>query len=490
MDISKPSTIPIACSGTGFAFAFILAASNATAAESAVDTARFSAEPAPLALDTFPERPPPLLELGDKFLGTGNLQKGITLPTGEVISPNFWVFGTLRSAFQTFDTGSGPQSRTTEWANRLDIFGNLQFSATERLLVGWRPVDQRFPDGSTDFSGYRFEPKSSQGWREAFSATPHTLFFEGELGEMFPRFDAHDQKSLDYGFAIGRQPLTLQDGILANNYSIDMVSVTRNSVRIPGGSTLRLSGLLAWGQIERPDYSTANLANVRDNDAILFGLDAAADFPVSTVEADLLYESSQGGSEGNFGDAIYAGLGAVQRLGKINSTFRVNTSIALDGNAAAVTSGTLLTAQFSYTLPSSENLIYLDGFWGIDRFSSATRDSYAGGPLGNVGILNAAVGLGQYGAPLGNQADHAAGGALGYQLFFGELHRTQLIIEIGGRAPTQAPTLLREQAAGGIGVRFQQAFGRRFILILDTFGVTRETSAASVGGRIELLTKF
>jgi hypothetical protein len=470
----------------GIAFAFFLTALSAAASEDTNDTARFSDQPAALALDTFPERPPPLLELGDKFLSTGNLQKGITLPTGEVISPNFWVFGNLRSAFQTFDSGFGPHSRTTEWANRLDIFGNLQFSATERILVGWRPVDRLFPDGTTDFSGYRFEPRSSRGSQEAFSSTPRALFFEGELGEIFPRLDDHDRKNLDYGFAVGRQPLTLQDGLLANNYSVDMVSVTRNSILIPGGSTLRLSGLLAWGQIERPDYAVSSLPNALDHHALLFGVDGAADFPLSTVEADILYETSRGAQ----GDAVFAGLGAIQRLGKINTTFRVNISVATDGNNPHVTSGTLFTAQLSYTLPSVEDLIYLDGFWGIDRFSSATRDPYAGGPLGNVGILNAAVGIGQYGAPLGNQADHAAGGAIGYQMFFGELHREQLVFEIGGRAPTQSPTLLRQRAAEGIGVRYQQAFGRRFILVLDTFGVHRDTSPASVGGRVEIVTKF
>ncbi len=468
--------------------ALALAATGSARAEGkgTDDTSRFSDKPAPLDLATFPQRPPPLLELGDKFLSTGNLQKGYTLPTGEVISPNFWVFGSDRTAIQTFDNGGGAKTRVTEWANRLDLFGNLQFSPTERILVGFRPVDQALPNGSSAFSGYRFEPTATHGPQEAFSATPRTLFFEGELGEMFPRLDDHDRKNFDYGFAVGRQPLTLQDGIMANDNSVDMFSLTRNSVVIPGGSTLRISGLVAAGQIERPNYSNANVANGKDKGAILTGIDMAADFPVSTLEADLLYES---GSHG--GDAFYAGLGSIQRIGKLNTTFRVNTSVALEPDLQQrVTSGTLVTMQLSYTLPGSQDLVYLDGFVGIDRFSSADRDPSAGGPLGNLGILNAAVGLGQYGAPISNQADRAAGAALGYQLFFGELHRTQLIFEVGGRASTGHPNLLRQQAAEGIGARFQQAFGRRFILILDTFGVNRDTASAAVGGRVEWLTKF
>ena len=474
----------------GLASVVVLATAGAIAADSStkeVDTARFSDKPAPLALDTFPQRPAPLIELGDHFLGNGNLQKGITLPTGEVISPNFWIFGNYRTAFQTFDTGGGAAKRTTEWANRLDIFGNLQFSATERVLVGFRPLDRAYPDGSSDFAGYRFEPHATHGFRDnGFSATPRALFFEGELGEIFPHLDQHDKKNFDYGFAIGRQPLTLQDGILANDNSVDMFSVTRNAILIPGGSTLRISGLIAWDQLERPDYVTSGVPNAITRNSLLTGVDMAADFPVSTVEATVLYGTSK-----SQGDAVYAGLGAIQRIGKINSTFRVNQSLATDDRNKHTGTGTLLTAQLSYTLPSAaENLIYLDGFLGISRFNSAARDPSAGGPLGNIGILNAAVGIGQYGAPISNQPDHAAGGAIGYQMFFGELRREQIVVEVGGRAPTQNPTVLRQQAAEGIGVRYQEAFGRRFILVLDTFGVARDNSAAAVGGRVEMVTKF
>jgi hypothetical protein len=454
-------------------------------ASAAEDSARFSDQPAPLDLATFPERPAPIIELGDHFLGNGNIQKGITLPTGEVISPNFWVFGTFRTAVQTFDTGSGPGNRVTEWANRLDIFGNLQLSATERVVVGWQPLDRYNPNGTTDYAGYRIEPKKTDGPDSSFSATPRTLFFEGEFGEIFPHLDQHDKKNFDYGFSVGRQPLTLQDGILANDNSVDMLTVTRNSVLIPGGSTVRISGLFGWGQIERSDYTLASAPNAQDPGALLFGIDSAADFPLSTVESDVLYESSSA-----YGDELFGGIGAIQRIGKLNTTFRVNSSLGINTENRKATTGTLLTAHLSYTLPATSDLVYLDAFWGINRFTSAARDPSAGGPLGAIGILNAAVGIGQYGAPLSNQADRAAGGAIGYQMFFGELKRRQLIIEVGGRAPTDNPTSFREQAAAGIGVRFQQALGRRFIFILDTFGVGRESNDAAVGGRVELLTKF
>lgn len=454
-------------------------ATNATPATPGADASRFSDQPAPLRLNDFPQRPRPLLELGDKFLSTGNLKNGFTLPTGAVWTPDLWVFGTLRSAVQTFDPGKG--TRYTEWANRLDIFANLFLSPTERVVAGWRPLDKN----GTSYSGYLFEPRSSHGFNDASSATPRTLFFEGELGEIFPHWDKSDSRSLDYSFSVGRQPLTLQDGLLANSSSIDMVTVTRNALTLPYGSTLRVSGFEAWNRIERQDYYTSTVSNVRDGAANLFGLDAAADFSLSTIEATVVYDSAPGQ-----GDGIYAGLGAIQRLGKFNTTFRAATSAATEQNNAKVTTGTVLLSQISYDLPYSSDFIYFDAFWGINQFASADRDPTAGGPLGQVGLLNAAVGLGHYGAPLSNEPDHAAGAALGYQMFFGELRRRQIIIEVGGRAPTQAPTELRQEAAEGIAVRFQQALGRRVVLIADTFGVNREHSPASVGGRLEMEVKF
>jgi len=43
---------------------------------------RFSDEPIPLA--DLPERPNPILELGEPFLGTGTLSQGFTMPGGAV----------------------------------------------------------------------------------------------------------------------------------------------------------------------------------------------------------------------------------------------------------------------------------------------------------------------------------------------------------------------------------------------------------------------
>lgn len=449
----------------------LLASPNSPAAESkhTDDALGFSDQPGELKLEGFPERPRPLIEWGEPFLGPGHVSKVVRLPTGAVWHPAFWMFGNYRTAVQTFDNGA---TRSTEWANSLDLYGNLRLAATERILVGIRPLER-----NGRFTGYNFEPGTRRGFQEDFSENSlqvRTLFFEGELGELFPRLDRNDRIPLDYGISVGRQPLRLQDGLLVEDDSIDMVAITKNSVLPQGGSTLRISALFGWNELERND-------NLEDTSAYLAGLNAAADFPRSTYEADLLYVVSQNGTDG-----FYAGLGQTRRFGKLNSVLRVVQSASVERESARVRTGTLLFGELSYTPSYGDDLVYLNGFWGIDDFSSAVRSPTAGGSLGRVGILFSAVGLGNYGSALGSTAERSVGGAMGYQMFFGPTKRQQLILELGGRNATDNTS----PAAGAIGARYQHAFGRRVVVVLDAFGGLRENSAEPFGGRFEVLVKF
>lgn len=457
-----------ACVG-GLALLLGLTASGADKPAQESDRSRFSDQPAPLRLEGFPERPRPLFEWGDKFLETGNIRDAIRLPTDAVWHPSFLLYGNYRTALQSFESGT---ARSTEWANRLDLFGNLQLAATERILLGVRPLDRRGL-----FTGYNFEPQTRRGFQEAFSENSlqlRTLFFEGEFGELFPRLDKGDRHALDVGISVGRQPFRLQDGLLVEDDSMDLFALTWNSILPRGGSSMRVSTVFGWNEVDRAN-------NAPDRDAYLVGLNASADFHVSTFDADVLYVFSQNG-----GDGLYAGFGQTRRFGKINSVLRVVQSVGVERESVRVRTGTLLFSEMSYTPSYGHDLVYLNGFWGIDDFTSAVRAPTAGGPLGRTGIMFAAVGLGRYGAPLSNQAQRAAGGSLGYQMFFGELRRRQLILEVGGRNSTDGTS----PSAVATGLRYQQAFGRRLVMVVDAFGGIRESSKEPFGGRLEFLVKF
>ena len=431
---------------------------------------RLSNIPLPLQVEDVPDRPTLLLELGEPFLGTGPLGPEVELPTGAVWRPSLWVFGTHRMAVQTFDDGDA--TRMSEWAHRLDLFANLKLSASERLLIGLRPLDRE-----NRFTNVSFEPDGD--FQDEFNAVVRTLFFEGDVGEMFPNFDVEDTGMFDIGFSVGRQSVLFQDGILINSGGLgnpDAVSLVRNNLQLPGTSNVRISVFYAWDNVYRDD-------NRLDRDARLFGLFTETDFPVTTIDLDLVY--LQAGDD--TGDAWFAGLRGVQRIGPFNTTFTFNTSLPTNRETPQTSRGTLIFNEISWTPPHTKDFLYLNTFWGIGEFSSAIRGPATGGPLGRTGILFAAVGLGRYGAALGNRADNAAGGSLGYQKFF-DRTRKQLIVELGGRKQTNDQVDNREAVAAGL--RYQQAVGRHYIARVDAFGAVREGRDPAYGARLEWLTKF
>jgi len=154
-----------------------------------------------------------------------------------------------------------------------------------------------------------------------------------------------------------------------------------------------------------------------------------------------------------------------------------------------VDEGYLLFSQINYSPAWTENNLYLDAFWGIKNYTSAARGPATGGPLGNTGILFASFGIGNfnsYGAALGNRPDESVGAALGYQIFSHDTRR-QYIIEVGARDRTDGAPNGRQY---GVGMRFEQAIGQRYVLQLDGYGVKRQNTDMGWGARVELVRQF
>ncbi len=421
-------------------------------------------------------RPKPLLEIGDPFQGQGPLTPGFQLPWGAFWNPSLLIYGTARSAFQTFDSGADGRADRTEWVNRLDVFANLRLSATERILFGMRPFDNPDRAGplTGGFTGYEFEPDRGRagGWKERFDGTVSTLFFEGDFGELFPGLDLDDDALLDLGFTIGRQPLLFQNGVMLNG-TLDAVGLVRNSLRWLGASNIRIAGLYA-----NPEWFDPEGEERLD----LVGLFNEIDVFFSSIEVDVMYRNSRETSS----SALYFGVAATQRLGHFNTAFRYNLAVGLGEGRAEIPNGHVITVELSMDVPGTSDVLYLNGFAGIDEYTSAFRSPDAGGPLGRIGILFASPGIGRYAAPLDPTPKRAVGGAFGYQMFFNE-KRTQLILEAAGRASTADGTTDDEI---GFGARVQQAFLQHFIVLAEGYASKQESFDVGYGGRLELIVKF
>jgi hypothetical protein len=284
--------------------------------------------------------------------------------------PNFTVFGTFHTAMQAFHdplTETGPLAPSLgdktrgEWANRLDLLCNLQLSGTERVLVGFRPFDNAVfaRPALAKYTGYQFSPDGTDGWVYGFRAEPTTAFFEGDLGQIFPGLDPDGTKPYDIGFSVGRQPLLYQDGLLIDD-DIDAIGITRNTLLPRGGSNAQITLLYGWNQINRGD-------GINHGDNALVGLFINADFRPTTWNLDLVYVNGNGRDP----DGAYAAISAAQRIGKLNTTFRIlgsmvlgqstggpKSALSLFGNgASAVGNGVLLFDELSYTIALSRLLL-------------------------------------------------------------------------------------------------------------------------------------
>ncbi len=461
---------------------------------------RFSDEPIPLA--DVPDRPRPLIEIGPKFLGTGNINQGFTLPTGAVWTPAFMAFGTLRTATQGADSGV-TDTQFGESVARFDLFGNLYLTQTERILIGFRPLDQ---DGR--FTSYTFrsptefiDPETGEtqdNFQEELNFYIRTLFFEGDLAELFPKLDWDDSSPLDYYISVGRQPLSFQDGMLINEDAIDMVGLTRANIKLGGLVNTRVAAVFGWGDVNRhsgtggaftgcADLLGSQLpaGNCEDESALVFGLLTESDSRKRTIEIDGLYVL---GDE-TTGDGVHGGIGVTQRIGEYNNTFRVVGSYPVGDETPFNRAGVLVLNQFGFTPHHTYNWAYINLFGGVGQFRSAARGPATGGPLGQAGLLFSAVGIGRFGAALGNQADKAVGGGIGYQMFFGKTRRQQLIIEAGGRY-TYADDVVKQDIVGGT-AQFSFAVGRRGTIILGGFGAyDLNASQPNFGARTELVIRL
>ncbi|RMG08195.1 MAG: hypothetical protein D6731_22310, partial [Planctomycetota bacterium] len=485
-------------------------------------------------------RPRPLLEIGDPFLGQTPIQEGIELPTGAVWNPSLLVYGTFRTAVQVFDNGLDrapvPGARRikprSEWANRLDLFANLQLSGTERIVLGFRPLDD-VRQRRRGYTGYEFEPNRVQGqpgevddWNDGVNARITTLFFEGDFGEIFPNLDPDDSSLLDIGFSVGRQNLLFQDGVMING-TMDAVGITRNSLRfLPYSSNTRITLLYGDPDLIQPRSpnranppSATNLEFLQslktgrprkrtDRQLDLVALLTATDFYFTTMELDFAYTNLRN----NGASGLFFGAAFHQRIGHFNTTFRWNGSVALgEERIDGPQDGHLLNVEISLDVPRTHplipDIIYFNAFLGIDRYRSAYRDPDNPSPLGRVGITYAGRGIGRYGSILGDQVtndvnsaaagsgrrnplrfgDRAVGFALGYQMFlFGDV-RKQLIVEVAGRRSTVPH---RHLGAYAVGVRYQQAFLDHFILLVEGFQGKTEGMVEAYGARCEFIVKF
>ncbi|MFP6755879.1 MAG: hypothetical protein VCB60_09200 [Alphaproteobacteria bacterium] len=426
-----------------------------------------------------PDRPKLMIELGDAFLGTGLLNPGFTVPIiGAVWQPRLWAYVVNRTTIQSFDDGAVGRERDTEISNRMDLFANLQLTGTEKILLGLRPTDNNSP---SRFTRYTFNG-ADEDFKNEFNVDIETLFFEGDVGSLVPNLDKAGITPIDFGFTVGRQAITFQEGVLIND-TVDMIGFNRNNLSFPGASNLRVQGMWAWDRLDRND-------RVRGSNANMFALFTAVDGPVSTFNWETIYVADNAAD--NSGDALYIGLASIQRMkvfGRlgVSTAFRVNSSFALDNEISGnvLGDGTLLTGEFSFTPHGSHDIAYFNPFLAVGNFTQAGREAIVGGPLANTGILFASPNLSTHGAEINPFVDDDVGFAVGYQAFW-QHGRRNLVLELATK---------KDYSGSGndslaLGYQLQQAVGQHIQLNLESFYTFNDTISDGAGARFEVLVVY
>ncbi len=415
--------------------------------------------------DDIPPRPRLAVEAGDGFLDTGKLDAGFETFWGAVWQPRLWGYLINRTAFQHFENST---RSNTEIANRLDVFVNLQLTGTEKILLNLRPTDS---NRSTRFTRYSFnDDQGGEGFVGEYAPVLEALFFEGDVGSLLPKLDPAGITPLDFGFTIGRQAVTFQEGMLLND-TIDMFGLVRNNLYGPGISSLRISGFYGWHGNDR--------GGSEEDRTNMWALLTSADLPISTVSIDAIYVDDRDERT----DAFYLGLSSIQRIGLFNTAFRLNSSFPLqDDQGARVNNGYLASAEISWTPHNSDDIVYINPFIGIDNFTQAGREPIVGGPLGALGILFASPNLSNYGAEINPFTDDVAGFAMGYQAFW-DNHRRNLVLEIAARKDISGDADKVDSI--GIGFQLQQAIKQYFQVQLEGFYTVVENQKDSTGVRLE-----
>jgi hypothetical protein len=373
---------------------------------------------------------------------------------------------------------SSANSTASEWANRLDLYANIQLTGTEKFIIGIRPLDKNEP---SKFSRVAFNDNRGDG-RSEFNGDIRTMFFEGDLGSLFPRLDPEGTSWLDYGFSVGRQLLQFQEGIMLND-EVDAIALIRNNIHLPGIPGLRSSFVWGWNDLGRSDAE-------RDDRANMFGLFNSADTQKTYWNLDLVYVTD----EDAVGDSYHIGLSAIQRIGFYSTAFRINTSIAEEDDNAEVGTGTLYSAEFSFTPKRSDDIVYLNAYFASGKFTQVGREPVVGGPLGALGILFASPSIGNFGSEMISFANDVAGFAMGYQAFWNH-HRTNLTLELATRIDTSDKGCITTGRGKrcddiAIGFEFRQRLAQRIQLQVDSHYNVQEKRSDGYGLRTEILYQF
>ncbi|HTU43271.1 MAG TPA: hypothetical protein VMF10_16300 [Candidatus Aquilonibacter sp.] len=252
----------------------------------------------------------------------------------------------------------------------VDLEVNLQLTATQRIHMQFLPLDGGFARPT------QYEIYPGGGWTVRTvrdGGEPAEVWYEGEI---FNWLAPKDQYPLDLNLAIGRFPLSFQNGILMNNIA-DGFAISKDNIQLFNWSNLNIIYFLTWGETQG-GFTAEQQQQERKN---LTGIDSDADIGNYFVEGDFLasYDNPRTIQYPANLNRFFWALSVTRSIGEEGFTLRAigSTGNQSQGNGQFFSLET--THEFMDTRP------YFNIFGATKNFLTASQQFDA--PLINEGIL-------------------------------------------------------------------------------------------------------
>ncbi|QDU87119.1 hypothetical protein Pla175_04750 [Pirellulimonas nuda] len=416
----------------------------------------------------------PLVELGLPFYDNGPIpvSQDFLGPTN-LVQQKFYVYGDYRLGFSQNDLVVGENSVL---AHRLNLEVDYWLTATERFHAFLGPLQE-----GNNFM--RIEDGEFKNELDFFDAGTDTLFFEGDLGQIYGGATGQ-YAPIDLPVTAGLVPLLFQNGV----WMLD--AMTGVAACLPANN----SAALDWSNFDVTFFAAFDRISTaadgfNENDVNLFGAHTFIESRGGYFEAGYAYvlDKVQAGRSYN-----NIGLSYTRRyFGRVSNSLRTIFNAGQDGPVDERTAdGVLLLMENSLITENQYNVIpYLNFFAGFGRPQPAARAGAFGGVLFNTGILFQSDALTGYPTldPTGN---NSFGAALGADLLSRSFNQ-QLIVEVAALQvfdSDQGRVAPGDQY--GVGARWQKALTNASLVRADVMHGWLENSGDISGARIEYRWKF
>ena len=427
----------------------------------------------------------PPVEIGRELFGTGEIGEGINL-FGEKnrLFPQFLVFGDSRSAVAFNDNGG---KEVAQVATRLNLFFDLKLTATERIHMFWRPLQQGGLFTRYEFGGDDRDPDAQPKFEH--EGEPNTLFFEGDMGAITSGL-TDEYTSWDLPFAFGRMPLLFQNGVWMED------AILGGAFTIPAKNSAALGitnyDITFFGATEEVTSDAFLLSDGgRDDDeAALVGVAAFFDINEGYLELGGAYLFDKDETDGDH--SYYNVTAAFTRryAGKVSNSTRVIANFGQDpgGGFAKTADGVLLISENALITWLPLTLIPYANFWlGVDTPQSVARAGGAGGILRNIGLSFESDNLTGF-PTLDPTGRDTFGGALGVEYLF-DLDQ-QLVMEVATVVPWDGENGPAKDNQYALSARYQIPITNQVILRTDAIYGFMEDQTDIFGARFEVRIKF